>query len=347
MLKEAGIKTIMVTGDHPKTANFIAQKVGIFSEKCLKGEDLDKLSDEELQEVVKKVSVFARTLPEHKFRLVQALHKNKEMVAVTGDGINDALALKEADVGIAMGIKGSDVAKEAADVVLADDNFITISYGIFEGRKLFDNLRKGVKYYLSAKLALILIFLLPAILNLPFPFAPIQIIVSELFMDLAASAGFVAEPTEKTIYKRLPRDSKEKFFDVKMLKEIFLSGFSLFLATMIPYFWALWHNLPLTQIQTFAFSSWLLGHIFLAFVCRSEKEPIFSLGFFKNKVMTLWAIFVFIFLVLVLRVPAISFYFKIFPLNISQFSLIFLISFLAIFWLELKKVLLFRKNIVP
>lgn len=337
--KEAGIRTIMVTGDHPQTAAFVAQNVGIPAKKVLTGEDLDKLSDEDLQKLVREVSVFSRTTPEHKLRLVKALHKDKQIVAVTGDGVNDALALKEADIGIAMGIKGTDAAKETADVILADDNFITISHGIFEGRKFFDNLRKGVKYYLSAKLALILIFLLPAILNTPFPFSPIQIILLELFMDLAASAGFVAEPAEKAIYKRPPRDPKEKFFNFEFSKGIFASGLSLFAAVTFCYFWAIWQKLPLIQIQTFAFSAWIVGHIILAFVSRSEKEPLFKIGFFSNKVMNLWAIAVFAFLFLAMKIPTLSLYFKISPLAFNQLGLIFIICFFTIFWQEFKKIL--------
>jgi len=143
---QAGVRTIMVTGDHPLTARYIAKEVGIIREDelVLTGEELDKLSDEDLQQTVKTVSVFARTTPQHKYRIVQALQKNGEVVAVTGDGLNDALALKGADIGIAMGIRGTDVAKEAAEVVLADDNYITITQGIFEGRKFFDNLQKGL-----------------------------------------------------------------------------------------------------------------------------------------------------------------------------------------------------------
>ena len=204
--KRAGIRTIMVTGDHPQTAMYIAGEVGIPNEEVLTGDRLDKMTDEELREAIKRVSVFARTTPEHKYRLVKAFRENGEVVAVTGDGINDALALKGADIGISMGIKGTDVAREAADVVLADDNFVTITRGIFEGRKFFDNLKKGLKYYLSVKTALILVFLLPVLFNLPMPLAPIQIILLELFMDLAASAGFVAEPAERSIYGLRPRD---------------------------------------------------------------------------------------------------------------------------------------------
>ncbi|MCZ7392179.1 MAG: cation-translocating P-type ATPase, partial [Candidatus Methanoperedens sp.] len=259
---KAGIRTIMVTGDHPLTALFIAREVGILTpdNKVLTGEDLGHLTDEELQNTVKEFSVFARTTPEHKYRIVKALQKNGEVVAVTGDGINDALALKGADIGIAMGIRGTDVAREAAEVVVADDNYITIAQGIFEGRKFFDNLQKGIKYYLSVKVALVLIFLLPVLLDMPMPFAPIQIILLELFMDLAASAGFVAEAKEKNIYSRPPRNPRENIFNNQVIKDFLTKGIVLFAAVISVYFYARSQSLSLRETQTFAFSAWIFGH---------------------------------------------------------------------------------------
>jgi Ca2+-transporting ATPase len=339
--KRAGIRTIMVTGDHPQTAAFIAKSVGIESKKVLTGDDLDKMSDEELQEEVKKVSVFARTTPEHKYRIVKALHQNKEVVAVTGDGVNDVIALKEADIGIAMGSRGTDAAKEVADVVLADDNYNTIAKATFEGRKFFDNLKKGTMYYLSAKTALVLAFLLPIIFNIPFPFSPIQIIVLELFMDLAASSAFVAEPVELSVYR--PIKSK-KFMDSKAIIGILLSGLSLFAAVILPYFYARYNNLSLIQTQTFAFAGWMIGHIVLAFVSRSEKEPLFKLGIFSNRVMDLWALTVFVFLLVSIGIPAFSLQLKLSSLSIDQLVLILSISFLTISWKELVKIERFRKG---
>ncbi|HOK35471.1 MAG TPA: cation-transporting P-type ATPase [Candidatus Pacearchaeota archaeon] len=338
--KKAGIRTIMVTGDHPLTANFIAKEVGILEkdEKVLTGEDLDKLSDEELQKIVEKVSVFARTTPQHKYRIVKALQKNKEVVAVTGDGINDALALRAADIGIAMGIRGTDVAKEAAEVVLADDNYITITQGIFEGRRFFDNLEKGVKYYLSVKLALILIFLLPALLGIPLPFAPIQIILLELFMDLAASAGFVAEPKEKDIYLRPPRNPRENIINKKVVEDILIKGITLFIGVIGIYFYAYNQSFSLIECQTFAFSAWIFGHIFLAFVSRSDKEPIFSLRVFTNKVINIWALSAIIVLLLGIYLPVLGNQFNLVSVNFTQLVSIALLMFIIISFLELRKI---------
>jgi Ca2+-transporting ATPase len=340
--RTAGVRVIMVTGDHPLTARSVAKEVGIPSEKVLTGEDLNKMSDEKLRKAVRDVSVFARATPEHKYRLVKALRKNKEVVAVTGDGVNDIIALKGADIGIAMGVRGTDAAKEAADAVLADDNFVTIGQGIFEGRKFYDNLRKGVRYYLSVKVALIMLFAFPVIFNTPFPFAPIQIILLELFMDLAASAGFVSEPSEKNIYVRPPRDPKQKFMNSSMIGGIAVSALSLFAAVGATYLYASWQNLSLIQTQTLAFSAWIIGHIMLAFVSRSEKEPIYRLGIFSNKTMIVWAVAALGTLAITLAIPAVGFYFKLTSLTFFQVLLVIAIPFVAIFWQEIGKLIVFR-----
>lgn len=305
---KAGVKTIMVTGDHPETAKYIAREVGILAGdgRVVTGSELDEVSDADLRELVKEVVVFARTEPEHKYRIVKALQENKEVVAVTGDGVNDALALKSADIGIAMGIRGTDVAKEAAEVVLADDNYITITQGIFEGRKFYDNLKKGIKYYLSVKTALIFIFLLPVLAGLPMPLAPIQIILLELFMDLAASAGFVSEPEEKDIYVRPPRAKDERILNAPSVADIFLKGFILFCGVTGVYFYGRHLGLPLMQLQSLAFTAWIFGHIALAFVSRSDKEPLLELGVFKNPVINIWAIAAISFLILGVYVPYLS-----------------------------------------
>lgn len=335
----AGIRTIMVTGDHPQTAGFIAREVGISTtSKVLTGIELDKITDDELQNTVKEFSVFARASPEHKYRIVKALQKNGEVVAVTGDGINDALALKGADIGIAMGIRGTDVAREAAEVVLADDNYNTIAQGIFEGRKFFDNLQKGIKYYLSVKVALVLIFLVPVLLGTPMPFAPIQIILLELFMDLAASAGFVAEAKEKNIYSRPPRNPRENIFNNQVIKDFLTRGIVLFAAVISVYFYAQSQNLNLRETQTYAFSAWIFGHIFLAYISRSDKESIFSLGIFANKIINLWAVAAISFLILGIYIPFLNDRFNLVAINFIQLILIALVMLFIIGLLEIKKI---------
>ncbi|MBN9566666.1 MAG: cation-transporting P-type ATPase [Alphaproteobacteria bacterium] len=302
-LAAAGLRTIIVTGDHPATAAAIAREVGVPAEQVRTGEEIDGLDDAALAKAVREVSVYARATPEHKYRLVQALQSDGEIVAVTGDGINDALALKAANVGIAMGIKGTDVAKEAAQAVLADDNYVTIGRGVFEGRKFFDNLRKGVSYYLSVKVGLIAIFLLPVVVGLPFPFSPVQIILLELFMDLAASAGFVVEPAEQDIYQWRSRPAQATLFGTAGVQYILARGILLFAAVMAAYAYAWWQGLSIAAIQTCAFAAWMAGHIVLAFISRSGSEWLLRHGIFANRVLNLWALAAVVFLIAAIYVP--------------------------------------------
>lgn len=305
-MARAGVRTIMVTGDHPRTAAAIAREVGIPAGAVLEGRALDDLSDAELRETVGRVSVYARATPQHKRRLTAALQALGEVVAVTGDGVNDTLALKGADIGIAMGLKGTDAAKEAADIVLADDNFVTVGRGIFEGRRIFDNLAKGVRYYLSVKVALVAVFVAALALALPFPFSPIQIILLELFMDLGASASFVAEPAEPSIDERPPRDPRTPFLDRGMVAGIGTRGLALLAIVFVPYWFALRQGAPLAAAQTVAFSAWLIGHVLVAFVTRSTTDPLSRIGLFSNRVMLLWGAGAITFLALALTVPAVG-----------------------------------------
>jgi len=289
-LARAGIRTIMVTGDHPVTAAAIARAVGIPADRVLTGEELAAIDDAQLARVVGDVSVFARTTPEAKHRLLVTLQHNGEVVLVTGDGVNDALVLKAADVGVAMGLRGTDVAKEAAQVVLADDDYSTLARGIFEGRHFFDNVRKGIGYYLAVKVALVLVFLVPVLAGLPLPFSPIQIILLEMFMDLAASAGFVGEPAEGDVTTRRPRNTATALLDGPVVRRIFLKGFLLFVAVMAAYAWARSRGFTGAEVQSCAFAAWMVGHVALAFLSRSDREPLLRHGVFTNRVMNVWAL---------------------------------------------------------
>ncbi|MDQ4116699.1 MAG: cation-transporting P-type ATPase, partial [Actinomycetota bacterium] len=208
-VRRAGIRVLMVTGDHPACAMAIADEVGLDTAAGLvSGRELDGLDDEQLADAAARTSVFARVSPEHKLRLVGALQARGEVVAMTGDGINDAPALSAADVGVAMGASGTDVARDAADLVLTDDNMATVTRAVGEGRTLYDNLRKGVRYYLACKAGLIATTAAGVAVGLPIPFAPIQIVVLEMFMDIAGSATFAAEPGERDRMNRPPRDPR-------------------------------------------------------------------------------------------------------------------------------------------
>lgn len=334
----AGIRTIMVTGDHPKTASAIAAQVGIDTTKVMDARELNGLSDTELRDVVTKVSVFARAVPEHKYRLLKALQERGEVVAVTGDGVNDALALKGADIGIAMGIKGTDAAKEAADIVIADDNFVTVGKGIFEGRRIFDNLSKGVKYYLSVKVALVAVFCASLALGLHFPFSPIQIILLELFMDLGASASFVAEPAEHSIDMRPPRDPRAPFLDRTMLTGIAIGALALFMTVFLPYLLAIYQGAGLATAQTAAFAAWMIGHVLLAFLSRSAHDPLYRIGIFTNRAMVLWAAGALVFLALALWIPAAGQRVGIVPLSIANIAVVTGIALVCMAGIEIGKV---------
>jgi Ca2+-transporting ATPase len=341
--QQAGIKVIMITGDHPETARTIASQVGIDSSNVLTGGEIAKMTDADLKEALKHTFVFARVTPEDKLRLVRLLKENGEIVAVTGDGINDAPALKEAHIGIAMGTRGTDVAKEASNMILTDDNFATIQTAVKEGRKLYGNLRKGVRYYLACKVALVSIFLVPIALGIPLPFAPIQIIVLELFMDLAASATFVAEPAETGTMKKPPVDPKEKFMNAQMLKTLFLGALSLFLAVTTTYLVGWYTTQNILYAHTVAFATWMFGHIFLALNFRSEHEPLIKEGLLSNKVMLLWALLVFVVLIVGTSLPATQSALQITGLHLQDWVLVIVVAFVATFWMELRKI--FQKRI--
>jgi Ca2+-transporting ATPase len=337
--QQAGIKVMMITGDHPETARAIASQVGINSANVLTGSEISKMTDNDLKKALKNTFVFARVTPEDKLRLVRLLKENGEIVAVTGDGINDAPALKEAHIGVAMGIRGTDVAKETADMILTDDNFATIETAVKEGRKLYSNLRKGIRYYLACKVALVSIFLVPIILGIPLPFAPIQIIVLELFMDLAASATFVAEPEEAGIMNKPPNNPNEKFINQPMLRSLFLGALSLFLAVTATFLFAWYTTQNIPYARTVAFATWMFGHIFLALNFRSEREPLVKEGLLSNKVMLLWALLVFVTLLIGTSLPFTQTALQITGLRLQDWALVIAVSFVATFWMELKKIL--------
>lgn len=336
--RAAGIRPIMITGDHPLTALAIARQVGLEGDgEVLTGAALDDLSDKALRETVGKTTLYARTTPEHKLRIVRALQSNGERVAVTGDGVNDAPALAAADIGIAMGETGTDVAREAADMVLADDNYATIVRATGEGRILFENLKKGVRYYLACKVALVSITLLAVLIGVPVPFAPVQIILMELFMDVAASATFVAEPQEADLMRLPPRNSKVSFMNRGMVASIFISAVGLFAAVSVAYLITWYSGAGQVQAQTTAFATWLIGHVLLAFNLRSEREPLLRLGLFSNRLMIVWAAATFLFVMIIAFVPGVQSAFKTGTLSSSEWVLVLVPAMVGTFWLEARK----------
>lgn len=280
-LIRAGVQPVMVTGDHPATARAIARSVGIPAERVMTGRDLDGLDDREMEGVLEDTSIFARMSPGEKLRLVEAAQRAGRTVAVTGDGVNDAPALRAASAGVAMGEGGTDVAREAADIVLTEDNVSTIARMLREGRMLFDNLSGAVRYYLAAKVALILTVFLPVLFGYPVPLTPIQIIVMEFFMDLGASATFVTERAAGNLMDRPPRDPRRPFLDRPMILTIFGGGAILGAGVLAAFFWATGQG-PIEHARTVAFATWLAAHIALAISFRRRQN--------WNGALALWAV---------------------------------------------------------
>jgi P-type Ca2+ transporter type 2C len=301
----AGIRTVIVTGDHPRTAAAIAGQLNLHGGPPVLGPDIEAMTGNQLAAVVESTAVFARVAPAHKLRVVQALQRDRQVVAVTGDGVNDAPALAAADIGVAMGLRGTDVARQAADIILTDDAFATITHAIAQGRLLFANLRKGVRYYLACKTALVLATLLPVLLGRPVPIAPVQIIVMELFMDLAASAAFVNEVAEDDLMRLPPRDPRTRFLDRSLIGGILAGGAGLFAAVSTAYLTALFTGAGTAQARTVAFVTWLLGHVLLAAVLRTERRPLREIGITTNPVLLAWAAATLVFIAALTTVPAV------------------------------------------
>lgn len=336
--KKAGIRVMMITGDYEQTAQAIGEEIGIDARKVLLGREIEEMDKDGLKGRVNYINVFSRTVPEHKLKIVEALKANGEQVAVTGDGINDAPALKKADIGIAMGKTGTDVAKESADMILLDDNFATITYAVEQGRKLYDNLRKGVRYYLAVKMALIVIFLLPVFFGVQLPFAPIQIILLELFMDIAASATFVVEPSETDVMDLPPRDPEAKFMDKEMNLGILMGALSLIGAVLIVYFVAL--NIYAADVaRTIAFATWMVSHVLLAFNMRTIRDPLKKVGYLSNKIMIIWALGAIGVMFIILYVPGLQGLLDVVAIGALEWLFIFLISIVFSFWMEIAKLI--------
>lgn len=282
--QQAGISVKMITGDHKATAQAISEQIGLkHTAKLLEGADIDGMSDEELAEAVGHVDVFARTTPDHKLRIVTALQKNEEVVGMTGDGVNDAPAQKQADIGIAMGIKGSEVSKQAADMVLADDNFYTIVKAVKEGRRIFDNLQKTINFFLPTALAQGLIVILALLMNRPLPLTPIQILWVNMVTTITLSYALGFEKASNDTMTRPPRDTKLGI----------LSGYSFFrilyvsLLIMIPaYFLSMRFEGAALQ-QTILLQSIVLGQAVYMINCRELFDPAINRRFFENKFLFL------------------------------------------------------------
>jgi Ca2+-transporting ATPase len=288
--RSAGITPVMITGDHPVTATTIAGRLGIITgkeERTLTGKELADISEEELDETVQQVRVYARVSPEQKLRIIRALQQKEQYVAMTGDGVNDAPALKHADIGVAMGISGTDVSKEAAHMILLDDNFGTIVGAIREGRRIFDNIRKFIRYILTGNSAEIWTIFLAPLFGLPVPLLPIHILWINLVTDGLPGLALAAEKAEKQIMQRPPRKPGESIFAHGLGMHVLWAGLFLAAVTLVTQAWSL--HIGDAHWQTMVFTVLCFGQLFHVLAIRSEYNSLFTIGIFSNRPM-LWSL---------------------------------------------------------
>ncbi len=304
----AGIRVIMITGDYPLTAASIAAKIGLPSTgKIITGPELEKMSDQELKDTISNVTVFARVVPEQKLRIVEALKANDEIVAMTGDGVNDAPALKAAHIGVAMGMKGTDVAREASSLVLLDDNFASIVSAIRSGRRIFDNLQKAMSYILAIHIPIIGLTLLPAFFSsLPLLLMPLHIVFMELIIDPVCSVAFESEQEEKGIMNRPPRNREERFFGSKKILRSFLSGLLLLAMVMGVYFLSIHEGHTEGEVRAIAFSALITGNIFLILTNLSKTRTVIAVLAEKNTALLFILLSALIMLQLILFIPGLQ-----------------------------------------
>lgn len=323
---EAGIKPVMITGDHKITASAIAKQIGILKDEseAMEGFELENISDEELKNKVEKISVYARVSPEHKIRIVRAWQERGNIVAMTGDGVNDAPALKQADIGIAMGITGTEVAKDAASMVLADDNFSTIVKSVSNGRSIYANIKNSIKFLLSGNTAGILSVLYASIGALPIPFAAVHLLFINLVTDSLPAIAIGLEPHNENIMKEKPRNINVPILNKSFAIEVIIEGLLIAVVTMIAFHIGL--NTGGAAVgSTMAFATLCLSRLLHGFNCRS-KESVFKIGLFKNKTIWIAVIIGYLLLILVLTFKPLRGIFEVAALSSGEFSYIYGLS---------------------
>lgn len=335
---KAGIRPVMITGDHKITAAAIAKRIGILqnlSEAC-EGADIENMSDEELREFVPGISVYARVSPEHKIRIVRAWQERGMIVAMTGDGVNDAPALKQADIGVAMGVTGTEVAKDAAAMVLTDDNFATIVKAVANGRNLYKNIKNAIQFLLSGNFGAILAVLTASVTGLPVPFAPVHLLFINLLTDSLPAIALGVEPHDSAVMKDKPRAAKESILTGKFLNKIALDGLVIGAMTMIAFLTGYHQNGALLG-STYAFGTLCLARLFHGFNCKSDHPVIFTKRFFNNK----WLLGAFVLgaalITAVLTVPGLETVFKVETLNLAQLGTVYLYAFASLPIIQLLK----------
>lgn len=324
--KTAGIRPIMITGDHLVTASAIARKIGILDDngRAVEGREIENLSDEELDEFVSDVSVYARVSPEHKIRIVSAWQRKGYIVSMTGDGVNDAPALKQADIGVAMGITGSEVAKDAASMVLTDDNFATIVKAIENGRNLYRNIQRAIQFLLSGNTAGILAVLYASFMALPVPFKAVHLLFINLLTDSLPAIALGVEPHSSDVMNEKPRPKNQSILTKKVLTNICVEGIVIGVMTMIAFYVGFLRNAEVAS--TMAFSTLCLSRLVHGFNCKSDKPVWFTKKMWNNKSM-IGAFFVgFVLLNAVLLVPALQGIFAVAPLTIEELLTVYGLS---------------------
>jgi len=342
---EAGIKPVMITGDHPSTAGTIAKRLGIIDhgDSIITGRELEEMDIDEFEERVEKIRVYARVAPEQKIKIVGALQDKGEFVAMTGDGVNDAPALKRADIGIAMGITGTDVAKEASHMILLDDNFATIVKAVKEGRRIFDNIRKFIRYTMTSNSGEIWTIFLAPFLGLPVPLLPIHILWVNLVTDGLPGLAYSVEPPEKDIMRRPPRDPDENIF-TGMWFQIIWIGLLMGGICILTQVWAIKQGYEYREWQTMVFTILCLSQMGNAFALRSERESLFKIGIFSNMYMFGAVVLTFVLQMCIIYIPQLNPIFKTTPLNLRDLLITLIISSIVFFAVETEKAIRRRQR---
>lgn len=304
--RKAGVKVIMITGDYPATAKSIGKQIGLDDQKILTGQEVALMSDQELTKGILPISIFARVLPDQKLRIVEALKANGEIVAMTGDGVNDAPALKTAHIGVAMGMKGTDVAREASSIVLLDDNFASIVSAIRLGRRIYDNLQKAMMYILAIHIPIIGLAILPALIpGIPFLLFPLHIVFMELIIDPVCSVAFESEPEEKGLMKRPPRKPDAEFFGKKSMLKSVLNGSLVLISVLAVYFWSIGEGHSEGESRAIAFTSLILSNVGFILSSLSRTRNVFQVLGEKNPAVKIILGFAVAILTLIMVIPAV------------------------------------------
>lgn len=335
--KSAGIKTVMITGDHKVTAKAIAERIGIFEDGdiAVTGQELDRMTDEELDGIIENVSVYARVSPENKIRIVEHWQKKGSIVAMTGDGVNDAPALKKADIGIAMGITGTEVSKDAASMILTDDNFATIIKAVLNGRNVFRNIKNAIQFLLSGNMAAIMVVLYCSVAALPTPFEPVHLLFINLLTDSLPALAIGMEPVDKSLMKQKPRNPKEGIITRDFALNLLLYGVMIAISTLTGFYAGL--SVNAATASTMAFAVLTLARLFHGFNCRSSKS-LNRIGIGSNK----WSIAAFaagtLLLAIVLTVPALGRLFCIAPLGMAQITMIIILALIPSLIIQMSRI---------